>query len=203
MNIFEMNDEDLNKLARRFDIDAPKTAGRKELEDLVQVAMQKHQMALEAKAKSERTKELETLLKIDPTTKAKPSPETILIGESSKIYVVFLNLEEEGVDVAFNWGCTHTFHLWHDYVHVMPKCVIDRLRDVKDPTGKRPIYGRRPHPTVPELECDMVIGHRKRFNFEVLDEAPPKNASFGVVLNRKIYDKLGVPFPLPVVQAGT
>jgi len=200
MNVLEMSDEQLGDLAKKYEIDV-KGLSRKELEDKVQIAVNKRMQRLEEKAKAERMKEIELKLGIDPQTKQIPSPETIKIANSEKVYVLFFNREEEGVDVAFNKGCTHNFHLWDGFLHVMPKCVIDEFRDLSKPIGKRPRYQRRPHRSIPDMEIDTVVGYRDRFGFEVREEKPPKDAKFGVVLDSKIYDKLKVPFPQPVAHS--
>ena len=202
MNVFDMSDEQLRELAKRYEIDIPRSMSRKEIEDKVQIAVNKRQMQLEEKAKAERVKEIQAALKVDPASKARPAPESLRIADSEKVYAVFTNREEEGVDVTFNWGGTHTFHLWDGYIHVLPKCLIDDFKDPSKPIGKRPQYARRPHPKVPDLQIDTIVGHRRRFGFEIMDDKPPKNKLFGVVLDRKLYEKLGVPFPQPVARAG-
>jgi hypothetical protein len=201
MQVFDMTEEQLRDCAKRYEIDSPRTMKRQELEDAVQIAINKRQFRLEEKAKAERMLELQKQLGIDPASKKVPAPETIAISNSEKKYYVFMNLEERGTDIPFNWGCTHSFHLWDGFIHVLPKCIVDKLNDSTNPMGKRPRYGRRQHQSIPNLEIDTIIGHERRFSFEPLDIEPPKNAEFGVVLKRSLYDKLGVPFPEPVSHA--
>ena len=203
MNVTEMTDEQLREVAKRYDVDCPRSADRHTLEDLVEVAMYKHRLALEEKAKDQRKQEMRTMLGINVAGDAKPPLETVEIMNSEKVYAVFTNVEPEGdgADVAFVAG-TIPFHLWPDFLHVLPRCLIDWHRDMKDPRGKRPIYARRPSPTNPQIEIDQVIGNKRRFSYEILEDKPPKNAAFGVVLNHKVYEKLGVPYPQPVGSSG-
>jgi hypothetical protein len=197
MEFHEATDEQLWGWAKRYDAKATKSMTRLELEEAVQIAVYKHDLALQDRAKAERLKDIKEKLGLDPQTKAKPAPETIAIVESPKVYAMFMNLEEKGVDVTFNKGCTHTFHLWHGFIHVLPKCIIDESRDMNVPSGKTPVHGKRRSIQHPGLIIDTIIGHDRRYSFEILDEKPPKNAAFGVVLNRKLYEKCGVPFPQP------
>jgi len=200
-DIQELDNDELRKVAERYKVTIPARTSREQMEDMVLVGMEKHRLALEQKAKAERQMDLERQLGVDPQTKSRPSPETIAIANSEKVYAIFTNLDEDGVDEPFNVGGQHPFHLWCDFIHVLPKCVIDEIRNPNTPTGTKPQYARRPHPTIPNLQIDTVVGNRKKCAFEILDLKPPTNAKFGVVLDRKIYEKTGTPFPQPVVAA--
>lgn len=203
----EMTDDELRDAAKRYDIDCPRAANRIELEDLVQVAMEKRRLALEAKARAEREKEIEIQLRLDPQTKAKPAPETLRIMESEKVYAIFRNLDEPGADMPFSKGGTHFFHLWDGFIHVLPECIIDEFEDTSNPTGKTPIHAIRKDPRIPDepgrvSTFSTIIGHKPSFSFQRLDKKPPKNAKFGVVLNHKVYENCGVPYPEPSALAG-
>jgi len=203
MELHEMDDDKLRELAKRYGIDAPRTIkDRTELMDKIETARIKHRQSLEDKAMKERKEEAQRLLGLDPQTQAKPSPETVAISNSKKVYVIFYDLEGDNADVTFTKGCTHIFHLWPEFIHVMPECVVRELMDTSTPSGKRPIHGIRPHPSIPNVDVSQIIGHRKRFNFEILDTEPPKTASFGVVLDHTLYKKLNVPYPAPISKTG-
>jgi hypothetical protein len=200
MEITELTDEQLVERLKRYEVDCPRSATRKEKEDLLQIAIYKYKIALEEKAKAQRKVEIEQKLGLDPQTKARPAPETIKIAESPKVYAVFHNIQPdgEGQDIMFNKGCTHTFHLWDGFLHVLPKCIIDECKDRNVPAGKRPIHGKRPHPRIPDTEWHTVIGKKSNYTFDVMDEKPPKNATFGVILDSKIYNKLNIDYPEPI-----
>ena len=136
-------------------------------------------------------------------TEPKPSPETIaieggvdprtgkVIPPSKKVYAVFHNREQEDMDVSFNVGGKHFFHLWPEKVHILPEWLIGHLRK----TARYPIYDKTMVPN-PEgvkvgdtVEKTGRVGWKRRFLFEVLGNAPDK-ASFGVVLDEKILSKL-------------
>ncbi len=124
-------------------------------------------------------------------TEPKPSPETLAIEASKKVYAIFTNREQEDMDVSFNVGGKHFFHLWPEKVHILPEWLIGYLRT----TARYPIYDKTMVPN-PEgvkvgdtIEKTGRVGWKRRFSFEVLGDAPDK-ASFGVVLEEKILSKL-------------
>ena len=201
MDIMEMSDEQLRDVGKRYQFEIPVKAKGKELRDLVQIEMHKYRMQLEEKAKAERKVEMAVKLGLDPQTKAKPARETVDILNSPKVYVIFRNLEEEGMDVPFNRGGTHEFHLWDGFIHVMPKSVIDDLKNPDTPSGMRPVYAQRPHATLPGMMIDQIVGHKRRFGFESIDKKPPANSQFGVVLDSKLYEEIGEPYPQPVAHS--
>lgn len=65
-------------------------------------------------------KELHLMIK-----EPKPSPETLAIETSKKVYAVFHNREQEDMDVTFNVGGKHWFHFWPEKVHVIPNLLFD------------------------------------------------------------------------------
>ena len=191
----ELTIEQLREKAKKLNLTVPPKIGIEKLEEMVQVAIYKKEIELKEKAKAERAKDVSAMLSLDPQTKAKPAPETIAIANSKKVYALFTNLQDEGADIEFNKGCTHTFHLYHDYLHVLPQYLIDECKDLKSPIGKRPIHGmrRNPNSSVDNMSS-QIIGHKRRYTYETYGDAP-QDAKFGVILDKAIYDKLGVPFP--------
>lgn len=121
----------------------------------------------------------------------KPSPETLAIEASKKVYAVFHNREQEDMDVLVNPGGKYWFHLWPEKTHVLPEWIIGFWRR----TARTPIYGKI---TVPNpqgvrvgetIEKSGRISWKERFLFSDIVPAPD-NASFGVVLDEKILSKL-------------
>ena len=125
----------------------------------------------------------------------KPSPETLAIEASKKVYAIFHNREQEDMDIPdFTVGGKYWFHLWPEKIHVLPEWVINHWRKV----ARYPVYGKT---TVPNpqgvkvgetIERSGRIGWKQRFLFEILGDAPG-NAPFGVVLDEKILSKLKQP----------
>ncbi len=191
----ELTIEQLREKAKKLSLTVPPKLGIEKLEEMVQVAIYKKELEFREKAKAQRAKDVAKMLSLDPQTKAKPAPETILIATSKKVYALFTNLQDEGADIEFNKGCTHTFHLYHDYLHILPQCLIDENKDSSSPIGKRPVHAmrRNPNSRVDNM-ASTIIGHKRRYSYEVYGDAP-QDAPFGVVLDKEIYDKLGVPFP--------
>ena len=120
----------------------------------------------------------------------KPSPETIAIEASKKVYALFRNLEQEDVDVVVMPGGKYRFHLWPDKVHVLPEWLIQTYRSKKNPAGTRPQTDYKEVTGHERIAAQMTrMERRQRFAFEVIDDAP-KNAKFGVVLDEAILSKL-------------
>ena len=195
----DMTDAEVREMAKKFDVNCPPNfgaQGRAKVEDAIKVAQYKKELELRDKAKAERKKDVDRLLSLDPQTKAKPSPETIAIANSKKVYAVYFNrTEDKGTDIEFNKGCTHTFHLYDRYIHIMPQYLIDEAENLDIPTGKMPIHGTRKDTTPGVIgERSVIIGHESRFDYKVLGDAP-QDAKFGVVLDQDIYKKLHHPFP--------
>lgn len=121
---------------------------------------------------------------------AKPSPETVAIEASKKVYALFRNLEQEDADITANPGGKYVFHWYPNKVHVMPEWLINFYRSRKNPSGTRPhsefkdVSG---HDTIAARMTPME--RRQRFIFEIIGEAP-KNAKFGIVTDEAILSKL-------------
>lgn len=124
-------------------------------------------------------------------TEPKPSPETLAIEASKKVYAIFHNREQEDMDVTFNVGGKYNFHLWPEKVHILPEWLIGHLRK----TARVPIYDKTMVPNPQGIKIGETVertgrvGWKRRFLFETLDKAPDK-ASFGVVLDEKTLSKL-------------
>ena len=195
----EMTERELRDTAKKFEVKCPPnlgSEGRAKVEEAIKVAQYKKELELRERAKAERKKDVERLLSLDPQTKAKPSPETIAIANSKKVYVVYYNrTDDKGTDIQFNKGCTHDFHLYDRLIHIMHQCLIDEAEDLDNPTGKTPIHGTRKE-TAPGVigERSVIVGHESRFDYKVLGDAP-QSAPFGVILDEDIYKKFKHPFP--------
>lgn len=121
----------------------------------------------------------------------KPSPETLAIEASKKVYAIFK--EPDDVDVHPCVGGKYKFHFWPEKVHVVPEWLINLYRSKKNPFGKRP-----------QSRLEEVHGHEKiarrmsrpemrsRFTFEIIGDAP-QDAKFGVVTDEAILSKLEQP----------
>ncbi len=124
----------------------------------------------------------------------KPSPETVAIEASKKVYAVFHNREQEDMDVTINPGGKYWFHFWPEKVHVIPEWLIGYLRG----QARHPVYGKTMVPNPQSVEVGATIeksgriGWKQRFLFEVVGDAP-KDSSFGVVLDEKILSKFTQP----------
>jgi hypothetical protein len=131
----------------------------------------------------------------------KPSPETIAIEKSKKVYVIFHNMEQEDMDVTFCPGGKYWFHLWPEKVHVLPEWLIGWLGKI----ATYPIYDKKmvPNPQAVKIgdvmERSAKVGSKRRFLFE---EVRDKNgvvvyasdkARFGVVLDEKTLSKFKLP----------
>ncbi len=124
----------------------------------------------------------------------KPSPETIAIEKSKKVYAVFHNREQEDMDVSFCCGGKYWFHLWPEKIHVLPEWLIGNLRKV----ASVPVYDKKmvanPQSVAIDsyMEKSVPVSRKQRFLFEVLGDAPD-DSSFGVVLDEKILSSLTIP----------
>jgi hypothetical protein len=120
----------------------------------------------------------------------KPSPETLAIRNSKKVYATFVNREEDDVDVRFNVGGQNDFHLWPDKLHILPEWLIRYCRR----KCIAPLYEDKPDP-VSGVPVSVKVGSKPRFSFEILGDAP-KDAraseaeEFGVVLDEEIISKI-------------
>ena len=191
----ELTIEQLREKAKKLGLKVPPNIKYAKLEEMVQVAVYKKELELKEKAKAERAKDVSAMLSLDPQTKARPAPETIAIANSKKVYAVYEDANDDEADIEFNKGCTHTFHLYHGYLHVLPQCLIDENKDMNNPIGKRPVHAMRQN-TNSRVDnmTSTIVGHKRRYRYEVYGDAP-QDAKFGVILDKAIYDELGVPFP--------
>ena len=131
--------------------------------------------------------------KLDIITKEpKPSPETLAIEKSEKVYALFHNREQEDMDIPeFTVGGKYWFRLFPEKIHVLPKWLIGHWRK----TAVVPVYDKKmvPNPEAVTMggmvEKSVKVGVKQRWLFEIRGEAP-KKASFGVVLDKKTLDKL-------------
>lgn len=135
-------------------------------------------------------KELDLMIK-----EPKPSPETLAIEASKKVYAVFHNREQDDMDIpSFTVGGKYWFHLWPEKVHILPEWLIGHWRK----TARYPIYGKITVPNPQGVKVGETIekvgrtGWRQRFLFEILGDAPD-DSSFGVVLDEEILSKLTQP----------
>ena len=105
----------------------------------------------------------------------KPSPETLAIEASKKVYATFRNMEEncKDVDIVSKPGGKHRFHCWPGRKHVIPEwligyhtkqCVNSIVKNVTNAEGN---------------EIPTVVGHEERFLWQVHGDAPA-DAPFGV-----------------------
>ncbi len=114
----------------------------------------------------------------------KPSPETLAIEASKKVYAIFHNLEQEDMDIPCNVGGKYNFHLYPERTHILPEWVIKHWQK----TASVPIYEKRMIAALESAQVGQTVeastqtGTKKRFLFEIIGEAPD-NSSFGVVLN--------------------
>ncbi|KKL87248.1 hypothetical protein LCGC14_1936660, partial [marine sediment metagenome] len=117
----------------------------------------------------------------------KPSPETIAIEKSKKVYAIFRNLQQKDEDVHFNVGGKYWFHLWPGKVYVIPEWLINYCRR----TAIEPNYEKKILRTLETAQTDEWVEQsvraesEQRWSFETLGDAP-KDASFGIVVDSDI-----------------
>lgn len=120
----------------------------------------------------------------------KPSPETVAIEASKKVYALFRNLEDENVDIVAMPGGKYRFHWWPNKVHVVPEWLINFYRSRKNPSGTRPHSEYREVSGHDKIAARMTpMERRQRFIFEIIGNAP-KDAKFGIVTDEAILSKL-------------
>jgi len=117
----------------------------------------------------------------------KPSPETVAIQASKRVYAIFHNQEEDDVDMKCIPGGKYHFHFWPERIHVIPEWLVGYMRR----QARVPIMGNRKNPLTEAMES-VRIGWKNRVLFEVLGDAP-KDAPFGVVLDEGILEKFKQP----------
>ncbi len=189
-------EEELRGLAKKLKLDPNIKKGK--LADEIEKAAIYRQQELEATATAKLKAEAAKKMGID-SKKVHPSPETVAIEggidpitkkevpPSKKVYAIFHNQEQQGVDVTFNKGEKYRFHLWDGKVHILPEWLISNLRK----TAVTPVYENKPHP-VTGLSQSTQTGTQQRFVFEVIPGDVPRNSKFGVVLDDAVLEKLTV-----------
>lgn len=185
MDFTSKTEQEVRDIAKRYEIDVSKM-NRKEMESAIEKESIRRHLKAEAEVRAELAKKADELLGIDPNTKRKPSPETLAIEASKKVYAIFNNREEEGLDITINKGGKYTFHFFDNKVHVVPEWLVKHLRE----KCLSPRYEMRKNPATGNTES-VLASSKPRFLFEVLGDAP-KDASFGIVLDDKVLEKLGV-----------
>ncbi len=121
----------------------------------------------------------------------KPSPETIAIEKSKKVYAIFRNLQQKDEDVNFNVGGKYWFHLWPGKIYILPQWLIGYCRR----TAVEPNYEKRLLETLETAKTGAWIEHSvrtdndQRWSFEVLGDAPD-GASFGIVVDKETLKSL-------------
>lgn len=113
------------------------------LRDIVEVGLLKRQKALESQATEEANSDRLRRLGAKGNRKTHPSPETVAIEHSKKVYCVFVNMENPGqdgnpgADLRFWKGDKYQFHLFDGQRHVMPLCVISSNPEAEAPLLER------------------------------------------------------------------
>lgn len=120
----------------------------------------------------------------------KPSPETVAIEASKKVYAIFRNLVQEDVDIVAMPGGKYRFHFWPGKVHVMPEWLINFYRSRKNTAGTRPLTKYKDVQGHEKIAARMTRTEmRQRFSFEIITDAP-KDAKFGIVTDEAILSEL-------------
>ncbi len=121
----------------------------------------------------------------------KPSPETLAIEASKKVYAIFRNLEQKDMDLKTNPGGKYWFHFWPGKIHVIPEYFIRFFRK----TAVYPDYEKRVVAAVESAKIGATVEKsvrgedEQRCMFEVIGEAPD-DATFGIVTDSAILEKL-------------
>jgi len=117
--------------------------GEAKLRDAVEVGLLKRQKVLEQRATDEANRDRMRRLGIEDSHKHHPSPETVAIETSRKVYCTFVNMENPGqdgapgADVRFWKGDKYEFHLFDQQRHVLPLCLV-----VSNPEAEGPLMER-------------------------------------------------------------
>lgn len=118
----------------------------------------------------------------------KPSPETLAIEASKKVYAIFK--EPDDVDVHVNVGGKYNFHFWPEKIHVLPEWLINQYRSKKNPFGMRPESKYKEISGHEKIAAGMTkVKMRSRFTFEIIGDAP-QDAKFGIVTDKGILSEL-------------
>ena len=185
-DLSKLSNEELNKLAQRFNIDTK--LKREDMIIQLEKASIENRVKLENEARAKL--EVETRKKLEAEQKKlgidkvdKTTPETIEIEKSKRVYVLFRNLESRRAERKFFWGDKYNFHLFPEKVHVLPLALIKHL----ETDCVMPVYG-----DVKSSDGQVqsvILSYEKRFSFERLGDAPV-DAKFGVVLDDSILKQL-------------
>jgi len=117
----------------------------------------------------------------------RPSPETIAIENSKRVYAIFHNMEQRDLDISCTVGGKYRFHFWPEKVHVIPQWIVGYLRK----QCSVPIYEQQ-EDKLRGIIKPVQVDKEQRFMFEVITDAPD-NASFGVVLDDKTLNEIQQP----------
>lgn len=104
--------------------------GDGKLREAVAAGLLKQQKKVEEEVQQQAQLEKQEKIGAAGRLKGHPSPETIAIEASRKVYAKFLNIEnpgadgELGADVKFFLGEKYLFHLWDQQRHVLPECLV-------------------------------------------------------------------------------
>jgi hypothetical protein len=104
--------------------------GLGKLQEAVALGLRKREEKIEGQVKADAEMERRQKLGAQDRQKGHPSPETVAIEASQKVYATFLNEEnpgadgELGTDVKFFKGEKYMFHLWDQQRHVLPQCLV-------------------------------------------------------------------------------
>ena len=121
----------------------------------------------------------------------KPSPETLAIEASKKVYAIFRNLEQKDMDMKCNPGGKYWFHFYPSKIYVIPEYFVRFFRK----TAVHPNYEKRVIAAVESAQVGATVEKtvrgedEQRVMFEVLGEAPD-DSKFGIVTDMKILEEL-------------
>jgi len=109
----------------------------------------------------------------------KPSPETLAIRKSKKVYATFKNLEEKGVDVVTAPGGEFRMRCWPGRRHVIPEWLIG----YHDRQALTPQYKQIKDPRTGNT-VSRLVDNDPRFIWQAHGDAPA-DAPFGVCVETK------------------
>ena len=190
----EKTDHEVRELAKDCKIET-KGMTANQIRDALEVHAIKRQEELTARARAERTAELDKKSGADPVTKRKPSPETVgieggihpLTGKeippSKKGYYIFTNIEDPECDVGTNPGGKYTWRFYPNRLHLACEWIVEHCR-LK---ARTPIYAEVENPQTGNTESRMVSS-KARFAFDKVADAP-QDGKFGVVTDAGLLAK--------------
>ncbi len=200
IDIVQTEDEKIKQLAKQLGIETPSKQSRDELNNLVYNELIKREVKAQSEARAKI--QLENQAKLDAMggdkKPAYDSPEARAIRESKKVFALFKNMANPGFSETFNKGCVYDFTLFDNRVHILPKWLIDDFR--RSRSGTTPKFTKRTNPVTGAEEI-IEAGVERKFFFQEIGDVSEKDAKaykddtgceFGVVLDRKVLDKLNV-----------